>query len=355
VVSSAKQLAVGLIILAFAAACAPQTESATAAPSDVMSLSGAGATFPLPLYQKWFGAYEHDHPSVAISYEAVGSGEGVRRFIGANVKETERIDFGASDAAMSDEQIAQVPGGVLLLPLTAGCVTLSYNIPGFDGELRLSRRAYTGIFLGRIRNWNDPLIAQSNPGLTLPDLTIATIVRQDASGTTFAFTKHLEAASGEWQKSYGAANLVNWPGNAMRAEGNEGLAGRIQHSAGSIGYVGYEFAHRLGLRMASIENKSGAFVKPGEQSCAAALASADLPENLRAYVADPDGAGSYPIVTFSWVLLRKNYSAPKTAVLHDVFAWCLRSGQQYATDLGYVPLPPAVASKALVALDTDLR
>jgi phosphate transport system substrate-binding protein len=355
VVSSAKKLAAGLIILAFAAACAPQTESITAAPADVMSLSGAGATFPSPLYQKWFRTYEHDHPAIAISYEAVGSGEGVRRFIGANVKATERIDFGASDAAMSDEQIAQVPGGVLLLPLTAGCVTLSYNLPGLDGELRLSRRAYTGIFLGRIRNWNDPLIVQSNPGLALPDLTIATIVRQDASGTTFAFTKHLEAASGEWRKSYGAANLVNWPGNAMRAEGNEGVAGRIQHSAGSIGYVGYEFAHRLGLRMASIENKSGAFVKPGEQSCAAALASAGMPENFRAYVADPDGDNSYPIVTFSWVLLRKNYSAPKTAVLHDVFTWCLRSGQQFATDLGYVPLPPAVASKALVALDTDLR
>jgi phosphate transport system substrate-binding protein len=351
VVSSAKQLAAGLIILVLVAACAPQTES----PTDAMSLSGAGATFPSPLYQKWFAAYEHDHPAVAISYQAVGSGEGVRRFIGANVKETEKIDFGASDAAMTDEQIAQVPGGVLLLPLTAGCVTLSYNIPDFDGELRLSRRAYTGIFLGEIRNWNDPLIAESNQGRPLPDLTIATIVRRDASGTTFAFTKHLDAASAEWRKRYGAANLVNWPGNAMRAEGNEGVAGRIQHSAGSIGYVGYEFAHRLGLRMASIENKNGAFVKPDEQSCAAALASADLPENLRAYVPDPDGAGSYPIVTFSWVLLRKNYAAAKSAALHDVFTWCLRSGQQYATDLGYVPLPPAVASKALLALDADLR
>jgi phosphate transport system substrate-binding protein len=355
VVSSAKQLAAGLIVLALAAACAPQTQSITAAPADAMSLNGAGATFPSPLYQKWFAVYEHDHPAMAISYEAVGSGEGVRRFIGANVKETERIDFGASDAAMSDEQMAQVPGGVLLLPLTAGCVTLSYNIPGFAGELRLSRRAYTGIFLGQIRNWNDPLIMESNPGVTLPDLTIAPIVRQDASGTTFAFTKHLEAASDEWRKSYGAATLVNWPGNAMRAEGNEGVAGRIQHSAGSIGYVGYEFAHRLGLQMASIENKSGAFVKPGEQSCAAALASAEMPENFRAYVADPDGASSYPIVTFSWVLLRKNYAGAKTAVLHDVFTWCLRSGQQYASDLGYVPLPPAVTSKALVALDTDLR
>ena len=145
-VSSAKQLAAGLVILAFVAACAPRTEPITASPTDAMSLSGAGATFPSPLYQKWFTAYEHNHPAVTITYQAVGSGEGVRRFIGANVKETEKIDFGASDAAMTDEQMAQVPGGVLLLPLTAGCVTLSYNIPDFDGELRLSRRAYTGIF-----------------------------------------------------------------------------------------------------------------------------------------------------------------------------------------------------------------
>jgi phosphate transport system substrate-binding protein len=355
VVSSARRLAAIAIIAAIVAGCEPQTPPITASPRNGMLVKGAGATFPSLLYKQWFAEYERNHPQTGVNYEAVGSGEGVRRFIGQNIKDTERIDFGASDAAMTDEQIAQVPGGVLLLPLTGGCVTLSYNIPGLYGELRLSRRAYAGIFSGQIRNWDDPIIAESNPGLRLPRLTIVTVVRQDASGTTFAFTKHLDAINDSWRNQFGAANLVNWPGNAMRAEGNEGVAGRIQHAEGSIGYVGYEFAHRLGLRMALIENKSGAFVEPSAESCAAALASAEMPENFRVYVPDPAGSGAYPIVTFSWILLYKRYEGQKAAVLHDLIAWCLRDGQNFAPALGYVPLPPKVVSKALAAVDTGLR
>jgi phosphate transport system substrate-binding protein len=337
-----------------AASCSPQPQSIAAADRNSATLRGAGATFPAPLYKQWFTAFERDHSQTSIAYDAVGSGEGIRRFIGSNIKETETIDFGASDAAMTDEQIAQVPGGVLLLPLTGGCVTLSYNIPGFLGDLKLSRRAYTAIFLGQIHNWNDPLIAASNPGVSLPDLTLVTVVRHDASGTTYAFTKHLDAINDSWRNDYGAANLVNWPGNAMRAEGNEGVAGRIQHSDGSIGYVGYEFAHRLGLRMALIENKNGTFVKPGAESCSSALASAEMPENLRVYVPDPAGPDSYPIVTFSWILLHKKYAPEKAAALHDLFAWCLREGQKSAPELGYVQLPQNVAMKALAALDSSL-
>lgn len=354
-VSSAKQLVLAFAILAFASGCGSQPEPVNAAPRDAMLLKGAGATFPAPLYKQWFATYEHDHPKTAISYDVVGSGEGVRRFIGANIRGDEQVDFGASDAAMTDEQISQVPGGALLLPLTGGCVTLSYNIPGLRGDLRLSRRAYAGIFLGQITNWSDPLIAESNPGVTLPDLSLVTVVRQDSSGTTYAFTKNLDAVSDAWRNRYGAANLISWPGNAMRAEGNEGVAGRIQHADGSIGYVGYEFAQRLGLQTAFIENKSGAFVKPTAQSCADALAAAELPENLRVYVPDPASPNAYPVATFTWVLLRRNYPVEKAAALHDLFAWCLGSGQQAAPSLGYVPLPAAVASKALAALDADLR
>lgn len=355
-VSSVKQaLAAVAILLSFAAGCTPQAQQVSAAARDGILLKGAGATFPSLLYKRWFEAYQHDHPQTGISYEAVGSGEGVRRFIGANVKDSERVDFGASDAAMTDEQIAQVPGGALLLPLTAGCVTLSYNIPGFAGDLKLSRRAYTAIFLGQISNWNDPLIAASNPGKDLPDLSLVTVVRQDPSGTTYAFTKHLEATSDEWRSQYGPATLVNWAGNAMRAEGNEGVAGRIQHSEGSIGYVGYEFAHRLGLRMAFLENKSGAFVQPTEQSCKEALAGAEMPDNLRVYIPDPAGRGAYPIVTFSWILLYKNYPSERGSMLRDMFAWCLGGGQQFAGELGYVPLPADVASRALAALNATLQ
>ena len=160
-----------------------------------------------------------------ITYDSVGSGEGIRRFIGRDVKNEDQVDFGASDAAMQDNQIAQVPDGVVMLPVTAGGVVLAYNVPGVPQGLRLSRRAYAGIFLGEIKNWNDPLIAAANPGVKLPKLTIVTVVRQDASGTTFAFTKHLDAISEKWRSQYGPSTLVDWPGNAMRAKGNEGVAG----------------------------------------------------------------------------------------------------------------------------------
>ena len=177
-------------------------------------------------------------------------------------------------------------------------------------------------------------------------MTIA--ARQDASGTTFAFTNNLSAISDRWRSLFGPATLVNWPGNAMRAKGNEGVSALIQKSEGSIGYVGYEFANRLGLDMAAIENKEGKFIQPSEQSCVAGLASADLPDNLRAFVPDPSGASSYPIVTYSWVLLRKRYENPQTAnALRDLFQWSLQDGQRYSSQIGYVPLPSPVGEKEL--------
>ncbi len=321
------------------------------APAGGLLLKGAGATFPSLLYQRWFTIYQGSHRGAAIGYDAVGSGEGIRRFMGANVKPEETVDFGASDAAMSDEQMAHVPAGVVLLPVTAGSVVLAYNLPGFEGELRLSRKAYAGIFLGEIKNWNDRLIAVANPRAKLPKLTIATVVRQDGSGTTYAFTKHLDAISETWRSRYGAATLVDWPGNAMRAKGNEGVAGLIQHSNGSIGYVSYEFARRLGLRIATIENREGNFVKPSVASSTAALASAELPENLRVFVPDPSGRDSYPIVTLTWILLHKDYAdAAKARAIRDLFEWCLRDGQSYAPELNYIPLPPGMIAKALPVL-----
>ena len=321
------------------------------APAGGVLLKGAGATFPSLLYQRWFTTYEASHPTAAIAYDAVGSGEGIRRFSGTNVKPEETVDFGASDAAMSDEQMAHVRAGVLLLPVTAGSVVLAYNLPGFEGELRLSRKAYAGIFLGEIKSWNDRVIAAANPKAKLPKLTIATVVRQDGSGTTYAFTKHLDAISEKWRGRYGAATLVNWPGNAMRAKGNEGVAGLINHSDGSIGYVSYEFARKIGLRIATLENKDGAFVRPSAQTATAALASAQLPDNLRVFVPDPSGRDSYPIVTLTWILLRKDYAdAGKARAIRDLFEWCLRDGQKYAPELNYIPLPPEVVARALPAL-----
>ena len=323
------------------------------APAGGVLLKGAGATFPSLLYQRWFTLYQDSHRGAAIAYDAVGSGEGIRRFTGTNVKPEEAVDFGASDAAMSDEQVAHVPAGVLLLPVTAGSVVLAYNLPGFNGDLRLSRKAVAGIFLGEIKSWNDRSIAAANPGTKLPRLTIATVVRLDGSGTTYAFTKHLDAISETWRSRYGAATLVNWPGNAMRAKGNEGVAGLIKHSDGSIGYVGYEFARKIGLPIATLENKDGNFVRPSAQSATAALASAELPDNLRVFVPDPSGRDSYPIVTMTWILLRKDYAdAAKARAIRDLFEWCLRDGQKYAPELNYIPLPPEVIARALPALAT---
>ena len=293
------------------------------------------------------------HPQTVVTYDSVGSGEGIRRFIGRDVKGDEKVDFGASDAALQDSDIALVPEGVVMLPVTAGGVALAYNLPGVPEELKLSRRAYAGIFLGEIKNWSDPVIAAANPGVKLPKLTIVTVVRQDASGTTFAFTKHLDAISEKWRSKFGPSTLVDWPGNAMRAKGNEGVAGLLSQSIGALGYVGYEFAHKYGLRVARIENQAGNFVLPNEESLRAALSSAQMPENMRVFVPDPAGPEAYPIATFTWILLRKSYGdSAKAQSIRDLFAWTLGDGQQFASSLGYVPLPPEVVGKAQAALQT---
>ena len=336
----------------------PKTEAAILSdakesiPPGSTVIRGAGATFPSLLYKRWFSAFHNLHSGTYIEYALVGSGEGVRRFMGKNVADSEQVEFGASDAAMTDQQLMEVNNNALMVPATAGCVVLAYNLPGFNGELKLSRRAYAGIFLGEITNWNDPRIAESNPGSGLPNLTIVTVVRQDSSGTTYAFTRHLDALSERWRAEFGPATLVNWPGNAMRAKGNEGVASLIQGSAGSIGYAGYEFVQRLGLPFASLENKDGNYVRPSEQSCGKALATAEMPENLRAFVPDPVGADSYPIVTFTWILLRRSYGNAQTAeAVVELFRWSLEDGQRYAPELGYVALPPEVKKKALAALN----
>jgi len=322
------------------------------APAGGVLLVGAGATFPERLYKDWFATYQKERGVVAVAYEGVGSGEGIQRFLGKDKTDEGRVDFGASDAAMTDEQIAAAPGGALLIPVTAGMVVLAYNLPGLEGDLRLSRAAVLGIFLGQVTKWDDPLLRRANPGLALPGLSITTAVRQDKSGTTFAFTKHLDATSREWSSRYGAATLVDWPGSAMRGKGNEGVAGLVKISPGSIGYVDYASAHHAGLRMALLENREGRFVAPTPESGTAALAAVEMPENLRLFVPDPPGPDSYPIATFTWILLHRAYDDSKKAeALRDLFRWCLTTGQERAPQLGYIPLPVAVAQKAMLALD----
>jgi phosphate transport system substrate-binding protein len=319
-----------------------------ALPPGAIQIHGAGATFPAPLYKKWLEEYQKRRPDVALSYDVIGSGEGTEQFM-AGV-----VDFGASDAAMSDAQIAEVTRGVQLLPIVAGSVVLAYNLEGLGGDLKLTREVYVDIFLGKIRTWDDLRIRRVNPDLKLPSSDIALVVRQDGSGTTFAFSNHLSAISEEWRdRGPGVGTLIEWPGNAMAARGNEGVAGRIKLSKGSIGYVEYGIARRAGLSMAWLENKAGQLIEPHGGSGLATLRNTPLPENLRAFFPDPEGDDSYPIVTYSWLLLYKRYDdAQKLAALKQFVKWCLTAGQEFNESLGFVRLPPPVIARAVQALDS---
>jgi len=316
-------------------------------PPGTMHIHGAGATFPAPLYKKWIEEYQKRRPEVMVSYDVIGSGEGVKEFMAG------RVDFGASDAAMSDAQIAEVARGVQLVPAVAGSIVLAYNVEGLGGDLKLTREVYVDIFLGKIKSWDDLRIKRINPDLNLPKSDIALVVRQDGSGTTYAFTNHLSAISDEWRdRGPGVGTLIDWPGNAMAARGNEGVAGRIKISKGSIGYVEYGMARRTGLSMAWLENKAGQFIEPHGGSGLATLLNTSLPENLRVFFPDPDGQDSYPIVTYSWLLLYRQYDdAPKLGALKQFVRWCLTAGQEFNESLGFVRLPPQIIARAMEALD----
>jgi phosphate transport system substrate-binding protein len=264
------------------------------------------------------------------------------------------VDFGASDAAMSDEEMAAVARGVQLLPTVAGSIVLAYNLDGLGGDLKLSRDVYVDIFLGKIKTWDDPRLKAINPSLRLPRDNIALVVRQDSSGTTYAFTNHLSAISTKWRdQGPGVGRVIAWPGNPMIASGNEGVAGRIKNSKGAIGYVEYGFAQRAGLPMAWLENKAGQFIEPHGGSGRATLLNVEMPDNLRVFFPDPDGQDSYPIVTFSWLLLYKQYDDQhKTAALKQYLKWCLKEGQTFNEALGYIRLAPQVIARTMTAVDS---
>ncbi|HEV3112465.1 MAG TPA: phosphate ABC transporter substrate-binding protein PstS [Candidatus Binataceae bacterium] len=315
------------------------------AQGERVTLQGTGATFPAPLYQRWFSEYNKLHPDVEINYQALGSGAGIKQF------QQGLVNFGASDAAMTDAEMAAVKQGVVLLPMTAGSIVLTYNLPDAPSELKLSREAYTGIFLGKITQWNDPAIAKANPGAKLPDTKITIVSRSDGSGTTYVFTSHLSAISDAWKSGPGAGKTVNFP-VGVAGKGNPGVAALIKQTPGAIGYVEYGYAKQTGMPMASLENKSGKFVKPGLESGKNSLASVQLPDNLRAWITDPAGADAYPIVTYTWLLCYKKYDDPKiAAALKSIIRYGLSTGQTFSVELGYIPLPPNVVSAVTKALD----
>ncbi len=332
---------VGSVSAGFAA-----TKEITVENADIV---GAGASFPAPLYRRWIKEFAKVSPDFTLFYDMVGSGEGTRRFL------AEKVDFGASDAALTDAQIDKVKRGVQLVPATAGIIALAYNLPDVHGELRLSRAVYTDIFFGKIHYWNDERIKALNPQLKLPNLNIVTVTRVDSSGTTWAFTNHLSTISRDWrEKGPGAGKVIGWPGNSMSARYNEGVAAKINYSRGSIGYVEYGIAKRAGLNMAAIENKMGNYIKPTDESGTTTLAntSGQMPPNLRMFIPDPDGENSYPIVTYTWLLLYKSYpDRAKAEKVKRFVNWGLSEGQKYAAEYGYSPLPQSVGASALNALN----
>ncbi|MGO9607589.1 MAG: phosphate ABC transporter substrate-binding protein PstS [Candidatus Binataceae bacterium] len=327
-------------LLSLSSGLQPNHSSGVAFAAGEITLQGTGATFPAPLYQKWFAEYNKLHPDVQINYQALGSGAGIKQF------QQGLVDFGASDAAMTDQEMAQVKnGGVLLLPMTAGSVVLAYNVPGAPAELKLSRDAYVGIFLGKITTWNDPIIAKSNPGTTMPDTKITVVTRSDGSGTTFVFTSHLTAISDAWKAGPGAGKSVNFP-VGVAGKGNPGVTALIKQTPGGIGYVEYGYAKQVGMPFATLENKSGNFIQATLESGKAALASVELPPDLRAWISDPTPPDAYPIVTYTWVLAHKKYSDPTVAqTLKAVLNYGLTEGQAFSVDLGYIPLPASVVTE----------
>jgi phosphate transport system substrate-binding protein len=328
-------------------ACQPALSADSPLPERVL-LVGSGASFPALIYQSWFIALNRQIPALRVNYQSLGSGAGVEQFI------NETIDFGASDVAMTDAEMARVERGTRLLPMTAGSIVLVYNLPGVETGLRLSRDVYSDILLGQITRWDDPRIGAANPGVTLPDLPITVVHRADGSGTTEVLTKHLSAISDGWKTAVGVGKSVDWPdtGIFVGAKGNEGVTAQVLQSQGSLGYVEYSYAMYNHLAMATLENQAGHFVPPTDESAAATLAAVPLPDNLRTFIIDPPGADSYPLVTYTWLLTYGHYSDPlKAKALEIALEFCLNKGQTVAATLGYVQLPDTVRQQVAAAAD----
>jgi phosphate transport system substrate-binding protein len=333
---------ISLVLLSFVATSCMGSSNAKDA---TITIIGAGRTFPAPLYQRWFSEYNKQKPNIQVSYQAVGSGAGVEQFT------TGTVDFGASDTAMKNEEIKKVKQGVILLPMTAGSIVLAYNLPNAKSGLQLSRKALADIFLGKLKNWNDPTIAKLNPGVNLPDSPITVIHRSEDSGTTDVFTKYLSKISPEWKEKVGEGKAVSWV-VGLGGKGNDGVAAQIQQIEGAIGYVEYIYAKQTKMPTAKPENKAGKYIESTTESATKALNTAKLPENLRVFITDPDQEEAYPLVTYTWMMVYKKYDdANKANTLKEVLNWALTDGQKYSEELGYVPLPPDALEKVKNAIN----
>jgi len=316
--------------------------SATA--SAQMMINGAGATFPYPIYSKWFDEYAKVDPSVRFNYQSIGSGGGQKQIL------AQTVDFGASDGPMSDDNLAKAPGKLLHIPTVAGADVVAYNLSG-NPALKLDADTIAGIFLGQIKKWNDPKITALNPGVTFPDQEIVVVHRSDGSGTTYIWTDYLSKISPEWKTKVGTNTSVNWP-TGIGGKGNEGVAGQIKQTPGALGYVELIYAVQNKMPYAEIKNAGGEFVKPTLESVTAALATADIPDDFRFSMTNAPGKGAYPIAGATWLLVyQQQKDAAKGKKLVEFLKWSLTDGEKMAKELQYAPLPESVQQRVLKRID----
>jgi phosphate transport system substrate-binding protein len=317
-----------------------------AAQSGTVLLNAAGATFPYPIYSKWFDVYHTAHPNIQINYQSIGSGGGIRQL------QAGTVDFGASDGPMSDEQLAQSKFKILHFPTVLGADVPSYNIAGVSGELNFTQKALAGIFLGTITKWNDPELTKANPGVNLPSTDIVVVHRSDGSGTSYIWTDFLSKVSEEWKNKVGKGTSVNWP-VGLGGKGNEGVSGLVKQTPNAIGYIELVYAAQNGIAFGKVQNAAGKFIKADLASVTAAAAGAakNMPDDFRVSITNAPGATSYPIASFTWLLIPAHIEdAAKRDAIQGFLKWMLTEGQKYNEGLTYSQLPKGVVEKELKAL-----
>jgi phosphate transport system substrate-binding protein len=316
----------------------------SASASAQMMINGAGATFPYPIYSKWFDAYTKVDPSVRFNYQSIGSGGGQKQIL------AQTVDFGASDGPMSDDNLSKAPGKILHIPTVAGADVVAYNLPG-NPELKFDGDTIAGIFLGEIKKWNDPKIAATNAGVSLPDQDIVVVHRSDGSGTTYIWTDYLSKISPEWKSKVGTNTSVNWP-VGIGGKGNEGVAGQIKQTPGALGYVELIYAIQNKMPYADVKNSAGKFVKASLESITAAMATAQIPDDFRFSVTNAPGDAAYPICGATWLLVyEQQKDAAKGKKLVEFLKWAQKDGEKMAKDLDYAPLPESLQARVLKRID----
>jgi len=312
----------------------------TAFCSAETNLNGAGATFPNPIYSKWFSEYHKAHSDVQINYQSIGSGGGIKQL------QAKTVDFGASDGPMTDEQLSATPFKVFHIPTVLGAVVPAYNLPSVKTELKFTPEVLAGIFLGHITKWNDPILVKANPGVKFPDADIIVVHRSEGSGTTYIWTDYLSKISDEWKTKVGKNASVNWP-VGLGAKGNDGVTGQIKQTEGSIGYVELIYALQNKIPFGTVKNAAGQFVKASLQSVTEAAASIkEMPDDFRVSITNAPGKGAYPISSFTWLLVPVEWSdAGKEKVFVDFLNWMIGPGQSMTSALDYAPLPKPVVQK----------